>query len=355
MKAAILGTTGYTGQILLRLLLDHPQVTEVLPVSSSKAGAELESLDPGLGSLRALPACAGRLAACGGHLMSLEEARAAAPDVVFSALPHLESARFCEPFFGRAVVIDLSADFRLRDPRVFARAYGEEPPRPDLLERAVYGLVEWHREAIRRADIIANPGCYPTATLLPLLPLVRERLVGGTVVTNALSGISGAGRKAQTNYLFCERTENMGAYNPGRSHRHVAEMEAELQETAARAGGAEVALLFTPHLVPLKRGMVATTVAELARPVSAEEIGAIYARAYGADPFVTLAPERLPQSASVWNTNRCEISWRVEGGRVMLFSAIDNLMKGASGQAVQNMNVRFRLPETAGLRTMNEV
>ena len=213
--------------------------------------------------------------------------------------------------------------------------------------------MEWRRAEIRRADLIANPGCYPTATLLPLLPLVREGLVGGTIVTNALSGVSGAGRKAQLNYLFCERTENMGAYNPGRAHRHVAEMEAEL--AAARAGGAPPSLLFTPHLVPLKRGMVVTTVAELARPASAEEIGALYARAYGGRPFITLAPERLPQSASVWDTNRCELCWRVEGGRVMLFSAIDNLMKGASGQAVQNMNVRFGLPETAGLRTNSEV
>lgn len=355
MRAAILGTTGYTGQILLRLLLDHPGVTEVLPVSSSKAGVELESLDPGLGSLRALPAYAGRLAACGGRLLALEEARAREPQVVFSALPHLESARLCEPFFGKAVVIDLSADFRLRDPAVFARAYGEQPPRPDLLAGAVYGLVEWRREEIRRADLIANPGCYPTATLLPLLPLVREGLVGGTIVTNALSGVSGAGRKAQLNYLFCERTENMGAYNPGRAHRHVAEMEAELAAAAPSGRAAPPALLFTPHLVPLKRGMVVTTVAELARPASAEEIGALYARVYRAEPFVTLAPGRLPQSASVWNTNRCELSWRVEGGRVMLFSAIDNLMKGASGQAVQNMNVRFGLPETAGLRTNSEV
>jgi N-acetyl-gamma-glutamyl-phosphate reductase len=347
MKAAILGTTGYTGQILLRLLLTHPEVNQVLPVSSSRAGEDLESTEPGLGPLQA---AGGRLAACRGKLMSLEQARDEEPQVVFSALPHLESARLCGPFFGRAVVIDLSADFRLRDPEVFRQAYGEAPPRPDLLDRAVYGLPEWRREDIRRADIIANPGCYPTATLLPLLPLLREKLVGGTIVTSALSGVSGAGRKVQAAYLFCERAENMGAYNPGKTHRHVAEMEAEL-----KAVDPGVSLLFTPHLVPLKRGMVATTVAELLRPVSAEELGRVYRSYYGEEPFITLAPERLPQSASVWGTNRCEISWRLEGGRVLLFSAIDNLVKGASGQAVQNMNIRFELPERAGLRTASEV
>ena len=350
MKAAILGVTGYTGQLLLRLLAAHPRVSEILPVSSSRAGEPLSSVDPGLrGTEEKLPA--------DGRLLTLEQAASGDPQVVFSALPHLESARLCAPFFGKAVVIDLSADFRLRDRQAFQKAYGEPPARPDLLDRAVYGLSEWHTEAIRKSDLIANPGCYPTATLLPLLPLLREALIEGVFQVNAISGISGAGRKAKPEYLFVERSENAGPYNPGRSHRHVSEIQEQLQAVNPKAG-----VLFVPHLAPLRKGMCVTTMAALsaeARTLAAPElhakIEAAYLRAYGGRPFVVMRGPELPQTAEVRGSNRCDIGWRREGEVLLLFSAIDNLVKGASGQAVQNMNLRFGFPEDAGLPLACEI
>lgn len=349
MIAAILGVTGYTGQLLARLLAVHPEVRRILPVSSSRAGEKLTDVDAGL---------AGAVdKAEGGRLLTIEEAAVGKVDVVFSALPHLESARLCAPFFGRAVVVDLSADFRLRDGAVFTRAYGEPPPRPDLLPRTVYGLAEWHTAAIRGSDLIANPGCYPTAALLPLLPLLSAGLVAGEMHVNAISGISGAGRKLKAEYLFCERSENAGPYNPGRSHRHACEIEEQLRAVSPSAG-----LLFMPHLAPLRKGMCVTTLAPLAEGVRGageeeleERIQATYRQAYGGRPFVALRGRQLPQTAEVRGSNRCDIGWRREGGTLLLFSAIDNLMKGASGQAVQNMNLRFGFPETAGLPLASEI
>jgi N-acetyl-gamma-glutamyl-phosphate reductase len=351
MIAAVLGVTGYTGQLLVRLLAGHPAIRRILPCSSSRAGDGLAEVDPGL---------AGAGDKAGERLLSLEQTVAGKPDVVFSALPHLESARLCAPFFGRAVVIDLSADFRLRDPETFRQAYGEPPARPDLLPGAVYGLAEWHTEAIRGSDLIANPGCYPTATLLPLLPLLREGLVQGEFHVAALSGISGAGRKVKAEYLYCERAENAGPYNPGKSHRHVCEIEEQLQLVSASAS-----VLFVPHLAPMRKGMCVTMVAALspeARALAAADPRALetrvdeaYRRAYGGRPFIGLRGAALPATAEVRGSNRCDIGWRREGGSLLLFSAIDNLMKGASGQAVQDMNLRFGLEETAGLPLANEV
>jgi len=351
MIAAVLGATGYTGQLLLRLLAAHPEVTRILACSSSRAGAALAEVDPGL---------AGVAAKAGERLLSLEQAVTGAPEVVFSALPHLESARLCAPFFGRAVVIDLSADFRLRDPEVFRRAYGEPPGRPDLLPGAVYGLAEWHGQAIRSSDLIANPGCYPTATLLPLLPLLKEGLIQGEFHVTALSGISGAGRKVRPEYLYCERAENAGAYNPGKSHRHVAEIEEQLGLVDPGAS-----VLFIPHLAPMRKGMCVTTVAALGEEARAQaagdarglelRVGEAYRRAYGGRPVVGRRGAAQPSTAEVRGSNRGDIGWRVEGGSLLLFSAIDNLMKGASGQAVQDMNLRFGLPETAGLPLASEI
>ncbi len=350
MKAAVLGATGYTGLILLRILADHPEVREVLAVSSSQPGAKVRAADPGLS-----PAIEEKIR--GRTFVSVPDALCAAEkgglDVVFSALPHLKSAEVCAPLFGKTVVIDLSADFRLRDPATFQAAYGVPLPKPDLLPRAVYGLAEWHTEAIRKADIVANPGCYPTATLLPLLPLARAGLLRGTVVANAISGISGAGRKERIDLLFCERAENANAYSPGTSHRHAPEIAQEL-----RAARDDLSVLFTPHMAPLRRGMAVTSVAELAveppesGPGSVEEV---LRAAYAGRPFISLAAGRVPQTREVWGSNRCDIGWRREGRHLMLFSVIDNLVKGASGQAVQNMNIRFGIAEGAGLRTGAEL
>jgi N-acetyl-gamma-glutamyl-phosphate reductase len=352
MRAAVLGVTGYTGLVLLRLLAEHPQVDDIVPVSSSQPGSPVDAIDFGLS-----PAIASKLRSTGGKTIAVDEAArlAAKPgiDVVFSALPHVKSAVVCAPFLGRSVVIDLSADFRFADAAVFAAVYGQAHPRPELLRQAVYGLAEWHTERIREADIIANPGCYPTATLLPLLPLARAGLVDGTVVANAISGISGAGKKERVDLLYSERTENAGAYNPGRSHRHAPEIEGEL-----KAVRASLSLLFTPHLAPLKRGMCVSTVVRLAKDPPAEGAGsvaAILSEAYRGRPFIRLTGPRVPQTRDVWGSNRCDIGWQREGDHLLVFSAIDNLVKGASGQAVQNMNIRFGLDEAAGLPQHGEL
>ena len=352
MRAAILGATGYTGLVLLRLLGEHPEVREIIAVSHSQPGEPVRGIDPGVS-----PAMEEKLKPTGGRLAAIADAVRAAEEqgleVVFSCLPHLKSAEMCAPFFGKTVVIDLSADFRLRDPSTFAKAYGAPVPKPELLGTSVYGLSEWYGDAIRKADIIANPGCYPTATLLPILPLAREGLIKGTVIVNAISGISGAGKKEKVDLLYCERSENANAYNPGTSHRHAPEISQELQ-----AAGGPLGLLFTPHMAPIRRGMAVTTVAELAREVpsaGAESIEGIYEKYYGGRPFIDLCGSRIPQTRELWGSNRCDIGWRIEGGRVMLFSAIDNLVKGASGQAVQNMNIRFGVKESAGLRAGGEL
>jgi N-acetyl-gamma-glutamyl-phosphate reductase len=345
VKAAVCGATGYTGLLLVRLLAGHPEIDEILPVSSSRAGEKLLEIDRGLGA-----SLGAKLGICGGRLLTIEQAVQAAPEVVFGALPHLKSARLLEPFYGQAVVIDLSADFRHQDTDSFRMAYGQAPPREDLLTASVYGLTEWNREAVRGADLIANPGCYPTASLLPLLPLLAAKLIKGDVVINAITGISGAGRAPKEVSHYCRRSENLAAYAPGKSHRHSYEIEEQLKSVAP-----EARVWFTPHLAPLKQGILVTTAAELADPSRITEIESLYRAAYEDAPFVSLEPHGFPETLAVRGSNRCAIGWHVESDRVLLFSAIDNLVKGASGQAVQNMNVRFGFAEEAGLRVHGDL
>ncbi len=330
--------------ILMRLLDGHPRVEQVLPVSSSREGSLISDHDPGF-----VPASPERWKQCEDRYLDVAKVAALRPDVVFSALPHLESARFCEPFLGRSVVIDLSADFRHKDIERFEQAYGRQPPRPDLLDKAVYGLAEWNTPAIRQADVIANPGCYPTSALLPLLPLYRNSVIEGVPVINSLSGISGAGKKAQVNLLLTERLENAGAYNPGRQHRHCHEIEEQL--ASVQTG---IQVLFQPHLVPMKRGMATTIAVSLAAGKGEEDVAAAFQEHYAGRPFVR-CDSHLPQTLDVWGTNRCDIGFRTEGGHLLVFSVIDNLVKGASGQAVQNMNLRFGFEETEGLPLSNSI
>ncbi|MDE0222213.1 MAG: N-acetyl-gamma-glutamyl-phosphate reductase [Spirochaetaceae bacterium] len=337
MKAAVLGATGYAGATLARLLAEHPDVGTLILASGSRAGAPVAEAVPELSprGLRAVD---------GGTLASVDEAAAAGVDVVFAALPHLSSAQTLEPFLGRTVVVDLSADFRIADPARFAAAYGQPPARPDLLGDAVYGLPERYRERLRSADLIASPGCFPTAVLLPLLPVLAAGLVSDPVVACAVTGLSGAGRKADAEWTFCDRSETATAYNPGTSHRHVPEMVQEME--AVRPGAS---LWFTPHTAPMKRGIAATITAPAAAGADTEAVGATLRAAYGDAPFVRLLDDRLPATGSVWGSNRCDIAWRVDGGAVLLFAALDNLVKGAAGQAVQAMNLRMGLPEERGL------
>ena len=337
MKAAVLGATGYAGATLARLLAEHPEVHTLILASGSRAGAPAADAVPEL-SPRGLDAVAG------GTLASVDEAAAAGVDVVFAALPHLSSAQALEPFLGRSVVVDLSADFRIGDPARFAAAYGQPPARPDLLRDAVYGLPERYRERLRSADLIASPGCFPTAVLLPLLPVLGAGLVSDPIVVCAVTGLSGAGRKADAEWTFCDRSETAAAYNPGTSHRHVPEMVQEMEKVRPGA-----ALWFTPHTAPMKRGIIATITAPAAPGADTETLGAALRAAYDDAPFVRLLEDRLPTTGAVWGSNRCDIAWRVDGGAALLFAAIDNLVKGAAGQAVQAMNLRMGLPEECGL------
>jgi N-acetyl-gamma-glutamyl-phosphate reductase len=337
MKVAVLGATGYAGATLARLLAEHPDVETLLLASSSRAGAPVAEAVPEL-SPRGLASVAG------GTLASVDEAAAAGSDVVFSALPHLSSAQTLEPFLGRSVVVDLSADFRIADPERFEAAYGQPPARPDLLEEAVYGLPERYRDRLRSADLIASPGCFPTTVLLPLLPVLAAGLVTDPIVACAVTGLSGAGRKADAAWTFCDRSETAAAYNPGTSHRHVPEMVQEME--AVRPGAS---LWFTPHTAPMKRGIVATITAPAAAGADAAAVGDALRAAYEDAPFVRLLDGRLPSTGAVWGSNRCDIAWRVDSGAVLLFAALDNLVKGAAGQAVQAMNLRMGLPEARGL------
>jgi N-acetyl-gamma-glutamyl-phosphate reductase len=369
VKAAVLGATGYGGMGVLKLLARHPEVDTIIPVSSSRPGELLTAVYPALA-----PALLEKTDA--DALVDVQAAVEARPDVVFASLPHLKSAHICEPFFGSSVVIDLSADFRIPDRAMFERAYGSPPPREDLLEGSAYGLTEWFREDLRAADIIANPGCYPTAALLPLLPVLRDGLATGPVSITALSGISGAGRKAQVNLLFTERSENVNAYAPGSSHRHWAEIAHYAGRYLTAAAGTEAGsganggpagtevgsssrpgagqLVFTPHLVPIKRGIAVTTSCVLTEGSDTAAVAESLERAYGAELFVGFSPRNIPETRDVRGSSRCDIGFHVEGRMLLLFSAIDNLEKGASGQAVQNMNVRFGFDETAGLDRWGE-
>ncbi len=340
ITAAVVGATGYTGQALLRILEGHKNIEKIIAVSSSKNGEKIQAFDNGFwGSTK-----------CDNIYHSVKEAFFEKPDVVFAALPHLKSAEICEPFFENSVVIDLSADFRIKDENLFFQAYGQKPPRPDLLEKAVFGLCEIYREDIKSADLIANPGCYPTCTTLPLFPIVKALEIEPTVVVNALSGVSGAGRKAVDNLLFCSRSENCGAYSAGKMHRHMQEIEKELKTVKS-----DIDIYFTPHLVPLKQGMEVTTFVTLKKEISNDEIAEIFNKAYSNEPFIRLLDNQFPQTAFVRNSNRVDISWQVFGNKLILFSVQDNLVKGASGQAVQNMNIRFGFEETEGLRVFGDL
>jgi N-acetyl-gamma-glutamyl-phosphate reductase len=333
MHVTVLGSNGYTGMLLLRILARHPEVTRITAASRSQAGMLLAEADPGLAAdlvrSNIMPK----------RVVSPDDALADPGDVLFSALPHNASAMLLGPVLGKKIVIDLSADFRFSDPLVYAAAYGVDPPQQEYQGQSVYGLSEWYRRDLVNALVIANPGCYPTASLLPLLPILPfiPSNTDSAIVINAMSGLSGAGKKETVSLLFAERTENGNAYNPGRKHRHAAEISEQLQRDD---------VIFNPHLVPLKQGMAATTTVTVNDPSAA--IQALREQ-YAEEPFVTLTGTTPPEIRHVRSTNRISLGWHQEGNRLILMSVIDNLWKGASGQAVQNMNIRCGFPETTGL------
>jgi N-acetyl-gamma-glutamyl-phosphate reductase len=269
--------------------------------------------------------------------------------IAFLALPHGLAAEYAKPLLDAGLrVIDLSADFRIKDGEVYAEFYGEKHPAPELLAESVYGMPELYRESIRPARLVASPGCYPTSIILPLHPLLKQRLIDpASIVITSLSGVSGAGRKAEVAYLYAECNENARAYGVPK-HRHLAEIEQEL----GFAAGEKVTVNFTPHLIPLNRGILTTIYASPVQGIWADEIFGALTGAYRDEIFVRLQGDKAaPEIKNVVHTNFIDIAWRHDPrtGRIILLSAEDNLVKGAAGQAVQCLNVMCGWPEAAAL------
>ena len=350
-RVAIIGASGYSGEELVRLLLNHPCVELTAVTSRQSVGQTLGQVFPKFA--RHPKSKTLRFTEPNVELIARQA------EIVFLALPHGVAAEFAVPLIQvGCIVIDLSADFRLKSADTYREFYGHDHPAPELLKRSVYGLPEIHRQQIKDALLVASPGCYPTSILLPTLPLLQTKLIKSTgIIADALSGVSGAGRKAEVDYLFCECNESVRPYGVPK-HRHLSEIEEQL----SLAAGEKVTIQFTPHLIPVNRGILTTlylapeqhfgTVQEAG--ALAEKIAGCYQTAYGNEPFVRLldsAGAGLPDTKNVVGTNVIEIAWRLDPrtGRLLVMSAEDNVVKGASGQAVQSMNILCGFPETAGL------
>jgi N-acetyl-gamma-glutamyl-phosphate reductase len=340
-KVGVLGASGYTGAELVRLLLRHPRSEIALLTADRRANQAMRDVFPQFSPYE-LP-----------RLVSIESVdwAAAGLDLVFGALPHATTQTVIKDLLGRAPatkVVDLSADFRLADTAAYARWYGHEHLAPELQKEAVYGLVEVHRRDIRKARLIANPGCYTTCAQLPLVPLLKARAIEpDEIVIDAKSGMTGAGRAAKEAMLFSEVSEGFHAYGVGH-HRHMAELDQEF----SLAAGREVIVTFTPHLVPMNRGILSTIYVRGRRGRTPQDLHAILLKAYAKEPFVHVLPfGEMPQTRHVRGSNLTFIGVAADriAGRAILCSALDNLTKGASGQAVQNMNLMLGFPETMGL------
>jgi N-acetyl-gamma-glutamyl-phosphate reductase len=326
-RVGVLGATGYTGRELVGLLAGHSQVEIAFATSQSEAGRPLQELcrpAPDLSLVRA------------------EDAPLAGCDVVFSCLPHGESLQWAgEARQAGARVVDLSADLRVRTETT-----------PSWAHDARYGLPELHRECLRHAELIANPGCYPTAALLALAPLIRRGFVAGPVMINAASGVTGAGRTAKRELLFAEVAEDFRAYAVGNTHRHLAEMREQVAGLVPNGGG-PAELVFTPHLLPVRRGILETIYVPVHEMLPAEKMTAPWTEDYADEPFIDILQTRMPGLHDVVGTNRVAIGATHVAGvstpLLLVIAAIDNLRKGAAGQAVQNLNLMMGRPETEGL------
>jgi len=339
-KIGVLGASGYTGAELVRLLIAHPHVAIALLTADRRAGQAMADVFPQFSPYRLPP------------LTALDAADWAALklDLVFCALPHGTTQQVIKDLVARAPgtkIVDLSADFRLADPAAYARWYGHAHAALELQQEAVYGLTEIYRREIKAARLVANPGCYTTCAELALIPLLKAKAIDADeIVIDAKSGVTGAGRAAREDMLFAEVSEGFHAYGVGH-HRHMAELDQEF----SRAAGRDVVVSFTPHLVPMNRGILSTIYVRGLK-ASAEDLHALLAKAYANEPFVQVLPfGRLPQTRHVRGSNMTMIGVAADriAGRAIIGSALDNLTKGASGQAVQNMNLVLGFPETAGL------
>lgn len=340
-RIGILGASGYTGSELVRLLLRHPRVELALLTADRRAGQAMRAVFPQFSPYR-LP-----------QLVSIDAVNwiEANLDLVFCALPHATTQKVVKTIMGEvpsSKIVDLSADFRLADTAAYARWYGHEHHAPELQGQAVYGLVEVYRDDIRHAHLVGNPGCYTTCAQLPLIPLLRAQAIDpDEIVVDAKSGMTGAGRSAKESMLFSEVSEGFNAYGVG-SHRHMGELDQEL----SKAAGRQVVVSFTPHLVPMNRGILSTIYVRSQHGEAAETLHGLLAKTYAGEPFVHVLPfGETPQTRHVRGSNMTLIGVAADriAGRAILVAALDNLVKGASGQAVQNMNLMLGYEETLGL------
>jgi N-acetyl-gamma-glutamyl-phosphate reductase len=340
-KVGVLGASGYTGSELVRMLLCHPRAEIALLTAERSAGKAMREVFPQFSPF-ALP-----------QLVAIEgfDWAKAALDVAFCALPHATTQKVLKELLAQAPgtkVVDLSADFRLHDTAAYAKWYGHEHHAPELQKEAVYGLCEIHRRDIKKARLVANPGCYTSCAQLPLLPLIEAKAIDlDEIVVDAKSGMTGAGRAAKEAMLFSEVSEGFHAYGVGH-HRHMAELDQEF----SLAAGREVVVTFTPHLVPMNRGILSTIYVRGKRGRTAEDLHAILLKYYAKEPFVHVLPfGETPQTRHVRGSNMTFIGVAKDRipGRAIVIAALDNLVKGASGQAIQNMNLMLGWPETLGL------
>ncbi len=337
IKVGIAGASGYTGVELVKLISNHPKARLETVTSSSYKGKALTDIFPSMRGFESL-------------ICEDFDAKALSNkvDIMFLALPHKVSMAYAAPLIEQGIkVIDLSADFRFNNPDTYEKAYQTHTDK-NLLAQSVYGLCEIYRDQIKTARIIGNPGCYPTTILLALLPLIREKLIKlEGIISDSKSGVSGAGRSLSLTAHYCEANESFTPYKIG-NHRHTPEIEEVLSLHAKR----DVHITFVPHLVPVTRGMVSTIYGQAENGVQYKDICKAYEKWYSEEPFVKLLKEgHFPSMSHVRGTNCCDIGCHFDEntGRIILVSAIDNLLKGAAGQAVQNMNIMFGLPDETGL------
>lgn len=340
-KIGILGASGYTGAELVRLLLRHPRVEIAVLTADRRAGQMMGDVFPQFAPYD-LP-----------RLVTIDEVdwATAGLDLVFCALPHATTQKVLKDVFAKAPdikIVDLSADFRLEDPAAYAKWYGHDHHALELQKKAVYGLAEIYRRDIKKARLVANPGCYTTCAQLPLIPLLKAKAIEpDEIVIDAKSGMTGAGRSAKEEMLFSEVSEGFNAYGVGQ-HRHMAELDQEF----SKAAGKEVVVSFTPHLLPMNRGIFSTIYVRGRRGKIAQDLHEILVNQYEKEPFVHVLPfGKTPHSRHVRGSNMTFIGVAADriSGRAIIVSTLDNLTKGASGQAVQNMNLVLGLPETMGI------
>ena len=338
MKVGIIGSTGYAGAEIVRILLNHPEAEIVWYGSRSYVDKKFSEVFANM--FQIVPDI------CKGEDM---DKLADEVDVIFTATPQgLCASIVNEDILSKTKIIDLSADFRIKDVNIYEDWYGITHPSPEFISEAVYGLCEVNRDKIRDARLIANPGCYPTCSFLSIYPLAKEGLIDmNTIIIDAKSGTSGAGRGAKVNNLYCEVNENIKAYGVA-SHRHTPEIEEQL----TYASGQDVVINFTPHLVPMNRGILVTAYATLTKDISEDELRSIYTEYYKDEQFVRFLEKGVcPETRWVETSNYVDVNIKKDErtNRVIMMGAMDNLVKGAAGQAVQNMNIMFGLPENMGL------